>query len=199
MCGSGGGRCEVTSAFPGGGARRPGPERQLGVLRPPAFGLWPEARPRVFPGWEMAPGGPQVGLSPCAGAVGGVCGDFGSFARRGAAPTRQLGVLRPPGFGLWPEARPRVAGRRTEGVFEVSQNDSYTWGAKGLPAGSPKGSMQTPLAFPALQTDGACCGRCHRQDADPSEISWCSVSRQNSAGNSNCRSMTLGSVLRREL
>ena len=99
----------------------------------------------------------------------------------------------------WPEARPRVAGRRTEGVFEVSQNDSYTWGAKGLPAGSPKGSMQTPLAFPALQTDGACCGRCHRQDADPSEISWCSVSRQNSAGNSNCRSMTLGSVLRREL
>ena len=56
----------------------------------------------------MAPGGPQVGLSPCAGAVGGVCGDFGSFARRGAAPTRQLGVLRPPAFGLWPEARPRV-------------------------------------------------------------------------------------------
>ena len=69
LCGSGGGRCEVTSAFPGGGARRPGPERQLGVLRPPAFGLWPEARPRVFPGWQTAPGGGQVAVWPCAGAV----------------------------------------------------------------------------------------------------------------------------------
>ena len=38
----------LTSACPGGGARRPGPERQLGVLRPPAFGLWPEARPRAL-------------------------------------------------------------------------------------------------------------------------------------------------------
>ena len=69
MCGSGGGRCEVTSAFPGGGARRPGPERQLGVLRPPAFGLWPEARPRVFPGWQTAPGGREVAVWPCAAAA----------------------------------------------------------------------------------------------------------------------------------
>jgi hypothetical protein len=69
LCGSGGGRCEVTSAFPGGGARRPGPERQLGVLRPPAFGLWPEARPRVFPGWQTAPGGREVAVWPCAAAA----------------------------------------------------------------------------------------------------------------------------------
>ena len=65
LCGRGGGRCVPA----GGGARRPGPERQLGVLRPPAFGLWPEARPRVFPGWQTAPGGGQVAVWPCAGAV----------------------------------------------------------------------------------------------------------------------------------
>ena len=69
MCGRGGGRSALTSAFVGGGARRPGPERQLGVLRPPAFGLWPEARPRVFPGWQTAPGGREVAVWPCAGAV----------------------------------------------------------------------------------------------------------------------------------
>ena len=75
LCGRGGGRSALTSAFVGGGARRPGPERQLGVLRPPAFGLWPEARPRVFPGWQTAPGwcggrgGARGGVRPGTWAV----------------------------------------------------------------------------------------------------------------------------------
>ena len=68
LCGACGGEA-AAAAFVGGGARRPGPERQLGVLRPPAFGLWPEARPRVFPGWQTAPGGREVAVWPCAGAV----------------------------------------------------------------------------------------------------------------------------------
>jgi hypothetical protein len=68
LCGACGGEA-AAAAFVGGGARRPGPERQLGVLRPPAFGLWPEARPRVFPGWQTAPGGREVAVWPCAAAA----------------------------------------------------------------------------------------------------------------------------------
>ena len=40
-----------------------------GAASGPDFGLWPEARPRVFPGWQTAPGGGQVAVWPCAGAV----------------------------------------------------------------------------------------------------------------------------------
>ena len=107
LCGRGGGRSALTSAFVGGGARRPGPERQLGVLRPPAFGLWPEARPRVFPGWQTAPGGREVAVWPCAGAVeAGVSLPVeapGARAQRGSWAS-----CAPPAFGLWPEAQPRV-------------------------------------------------------------------------------------------
>ena len=54
---------ETPDCSSGGGGRR------RARFRPPAFGLWPGARPRVFPGWQTAPGGGQVAVWPCAGAV----------------------------------------------------------------------------------------------------------------------------------
>ena len=87
MCGSGGGRCEVTSAFPGGGARRPGPERQLGVLRPPAFGLWPEARPRVLAAVVDEQWG---GGSAALGLWAPACGQWGPWA---TSPQRRHGLV----------------------------------------------------------------------------------------------------------
>ena len=73
MCGSGGGRCVPA----GGGARRPGPERQLGVLRPPAFGLWPEARPRVLAAVVDEQWG---GGSAALGLWAPACGQWGPWA-----------------------------------------------------------------------------------------------------------------------
>ena len=40
-----------------------------GAASGPDFGLWPEARPRVFPGWQTAPGGREVAVWPCAAAA----------------------------------------------------------------------------------------------------------------------------------
>ena len=87
MCGSGGGRWALTSAFSGGGARRPGPERQLGVLRPPAFGLWPEARPRALAAVVDEQWG---GGSAALGLWAPACGQWGPWA---TSPQRRHGLV----------------------------------------------------------------------------------------------------------
>ena len=69
LCGACGGEAAAAAAHEtpdyssGGGGRR------RARFRPPAFGLWPEARPRVFPGWQTAPGGREVAVWPCAAAA----------------------------------------------------------------------------------------------------------------------------------
>ena len=44
--------------------------RRWSRRRSPTLSPWPQARPRVFPGWQTAPGGRQVSIWPCAGHVG---------------------------------------------------------------------------------------------------------------------------------
>ena len=83
LCGRGGGRCVPA----GGGARRPGPERQLGVLRPPAFGLWPEARPRVLAAVVDEQWG---GESAALGLWAPACGQWGPWA---TSPQRRHGLV----------------------------------------------------------------------------------------------------------